>query len=145
MRENGEWRNRVVDRKTGSEWVMRAKEQVLVESNEEGRAKGREYRMPELEAARGMIVGYVLEGPPEIGCVTRVDESGIWVVRGVRSKGRRSARDGLRVVFSGSEENREEIGERWRVLDLDKDKESEETRVRAWVEDARDMETLKYV
>jgi hypothetical protein len=51
----------------------------------------------------------------------------------------------LRVVFSGSEENREEIGERWRVLDLDKDKESEETRVRAWVEDTRDMETLKYV
>jgi hypothetical protein len=43
-----------VDRKTGSEWVMRAKEQVLlVESNEEGRAKGREYRMPELEAAIG--------------------------------------------------------------------------------------------
>jgi hypothetical protein len=42
--------------------------------------------MPELEAARGMIVGYVLEGPPEIGCVTRVDESGIWVVRGVRSE-----------------------------------------------------------
>ena len=30
----------------------------------------------------------------------------------------------------------EEIGERWRVLDLDK--ESEEARVRAWVEDARD-------
>jgi hypothetical protein len=58
IRENGEWRNRVVDKKTGSEWVMRAKEQVLVESNEEGRAKGREYRMPELEAARGMIVGY---------------------------------------------------------------------------------------
>jgi hypothetical protein len=22
-RENGEWRNRVVDRKTGSEWIMR--------------------------------------------------------------------------------------------------------------------------
>jgi hypothetical protein len=106
MRENGEWRNSVVDRKTGSEWVMRAKEQVLVESNEEGRAKGREYRMPELEAARGMIVGYVLEG---------VDQTGIWVVRGVRSKGWRSARDGLRVVFSGSEENREEIGGRWRV------------------------------
>jgi hypothetical protein len=41
--------------------------------------------MPELEAARGMIVGYVLEETPEIGCVTRVDESGIWVVRGVRS------------------------------------------------------------
>jgi hypothetical protein len=76
MRENGEWRNRVVDRKR-REWVMRAKEQVLVESNEEGRAKGREYRMLELEAARGMIVGYVLEGAPEIGCVTRVDESGI--------------------------------------------------------------------
>ena len=122
---------------------MRAKEQVLVESNEEGRAKGREYRMPELEAARGMIVGYVLEGAPEIGCVTKVDESGIWVVRGVRSKGRRSARDGLRVVFSGSEENREEIGERWRVLDLDK--ESEETRVRAWVEDARDGDLERYV
>jgi hypothetical protein len=45
MRDNGELRNRVVDRKTGSEWVMRAKVQVLVESNEEGRAKGREYRM----------------------------------------------------------------------------------------------------
>jgi hypothetical protein len=42
----------------------------------------------------------------------------------------------LRVVFSGSEENREEIGERWRVLDLDK--ESEEACVRAWVEEARD-------
>jgi hypothetical protein len=91
---------------------MRAKERVLVESNEEGRAKGREYRMPELEAARGMIVGYVLEGAPEIGCVTKVDESGIWVVRGVRSQGRRSARDGLRAVFSGSEENRERRLER---------------------------------
>jgi hypothetical protein len=79
--------------------------------------------MPELEAARGMIVGYVLEEVPEIGCITRVYESGIWVVRGVRSKGRRSARDGLKVVLSGSEENREEIGERWRVLDLDKESE----------------------
>jgi hypothetical protein len=58
-----------------------------------------------------MIVGYVLEAPPEIGCATRVDKSEIWVVRGVRAKGRRSARDGLRVVFSGSEENREEMGE----------------------------------
>jgi hypothetical protein len=58
------------------------------------------------------------------------------VVRGVRSEGRRSARDGLRVVFSGSEESREDIGGRWRVLDLNKG--SEEARVRAWVEDARD-------
>jgi hypothetical protein len=40
----------------------------------------------------------------------------------------------LRVVFSGSEENREEIGERWRWRVLDLDNESEETRVRAWVE-----------
>jgi hypothetical protein len=35
--------NEVVDRKTDSEWVMKVKERVLVESCAEGRAKGSEY------------------------------------------------------------------------------------------------------
>jgi hypothetical protein len=39
-RECGEWENRVMDRKTGSEWVMKVKERVLVETCAEGRAKG---------------------------------------------------------------------------------------------------------
>jgi hypothetical protein len=30
IREGGEWENKVVDRKTGSEWVMKVKERVLV-------------------------------------------------------------------------------------------------------------------
>jgi hypothetical protein len=29
MSEHGEWENKVMDRKTGSEWVMKAKERVL--------------------------------------------------------------------------------------------------------------------
>jgi hypothetical protein len=37
-------------RKTDSEWVMKVKERVLVESCAEGRAKGSEYRMPVLDA-----------------------------------------------------------------------------------------------
>ena len=41
MRENGEWKNKVLDRRTNSEWFMKAKERVLVESNKEGRAQGR--------------------------------------------------------------------------------------------------------
>ena len=56
MREGGEWVNKVVDRKTDSEWVMKVKERVLVESCAEGRAKGSEYRMPVLDAVRGMLV-----------------------------------------------------------------------------------------
>jgi hypothetical protein len=41
----------------------------------------------------------------------------------------------LRVVFSGSEENREEIGERERFEGAGSGyKESEETHVRAWFE-----------
>jgi hypothetical protein len=51
-----------MDRKTGSEWVMKAKERVLVESHAEGHAKGSEYRMPVLDAVRGMVVGYVRDG-----------------------------------------------------------------------------------
>ena len=39
-----------MDRKTGSEWVLKIKEGVLVESCAEGRAKGSEYRMPALDA-----------------------------------------------------------------------------------------------
>jgi hypothetical protein len=42
-----------MDRKTGSEWVMKAKERVFVESCAECRAKGSEYRMPVLGAVRG--------------------------------------------------------------------------------------------
>ena len=58
------------------------------------------------------------------------------MVCGSKCSGRRRKSDGMRVVFSGSDECREEIGEQWRVLDLDK--ESEEARVKAWVEDVRD-------
>ena len=42
----------------------------------------------------------------------------------------------IKVVFYGSNENREEIGEKWRALDLDT--ELEECRARAWVDDVRD-------
>ena len=49
-RESGEWENKEMDRKTCSEWVMKVKERVLVESCAEGRAKGSEYRMPVLDA-----------------------------------------------------------------------------------------------
>jgi hypothetical protein len=92
--------------------------------------------MPALEADKGMIVGYVLGGNASIECVTKVDETGVWVVCGSKCSGRRRKSDGMRVVFSGSDECREEIGEQWRVLDLDK--ESEEAHVKAWVEDVRD-------
>ena len=111
---------------------------VIVESCAEGRAKGSEYRMPVLDAVRGMVVGYTRGGESVIGCVTRVDESGIWVVRGTRSSGRRNGREGIKVVFNGSCENREEIGKKWRALDLET--EVEECRVRAWVDDVRDTD-----
>ena len=77
---NGEWNNRVMDSRAGSEWVMKAKERVLVEGCAEGRAKGSEYRMPVLDAVVGMVVGYIRDGEPAIGYVTRVDMTGIWVV-----------------------------------------------------------------
>ena len=88
-----------------------------MESCVEGRAKGSEYRMPVLVlgAVRGMVVGYTRGGESAIGCVTRVDESGVWVVRGTRSSGRRNGREGIKVVFNGSCENREEIGKKWRA------------------------------
>ena len=111
---------------------------MLVESCAEGRAKGSEYRMPVLDAVRGMVVGYTRGGESAVGCVTRVDESGIWVVRGTRSSGRRNGREGIKVVFNGSCENREEIGKKWRALDLET--EVEECRVRTWVDDVRDTD-----
>jgi hypothetical protein len=138
MRESGEWENRVMDRRTGSELVMKVKERVLVESCAEGRAKGREYRMPVVDASRGMVVGYIRDGEPAIGCVTRVDESGIWVVRESRSRGRRNGCERIKVVFNGSCEAREEIGKKWRALDLET--EAEECRARACVADVRDRD-----
>ena len=86
-----------------------------------------------------MVVGYTRDGEPAIGCVTRVDESGVWVVRGTRSSGRRNGREGIKVVFNGSCENREEIGKKWRALDLETEAE-EWRRVRVWVDDVRDTD-----
>ena len=117
---------------------MKGKERVLVERCAEGRAKGSEYRMPTVDAVRGMVVGYARGGESAIGCVTRVDESGVWVVRGNRSGGRRNGREGIKVVFNGSCENREEIGRKWRALDLDT--EAEECRARVWADDVRDTD-----
>jgi hypothetical protein len=133
-----QWENRVMNRRTAREWVMKVKERVIVESCAEGRAKGSEYRMPVVDAIGGMVVGYIRDGELAIGCVTRVDESGIWVVRGSRSRGRRNGCEGLKVVFNGSCEAREEIGKKCRALDLET--EAEECRARAWVDDVRDRD-----
>jgi hypothetical protein len=71
-----------------------------------------------------MVVGYTRDGEPASGCVTRVDESGIWVVRGIiRSRGRRNGCEGIKVVFNGNCEAREEIGKKWRALDLETETE----------------------
>jgi hypothetical protein len=59
-------------------------------------------------------------------------------VRGTRRGGRRNGNEGIKIVFSGSNENREEIGKRRRVLDLDT--EQEECRARVWVDDIRDRD-----
>ena len=59
-------------------------------------------------------------------------------MRGNRSGGRRNGREGIKVVFNGSCENREEIGRKWRALDLDT--EAEECRARAWADDVRDTD-----
>ena len=82
--------------------------------------RGCDYRMPYVQAEVGMIVGYIRDTIAEVGCVTKKDSTGIWVVRGDRDRTRRRA-DGMVVVFSGSNANREEIGDQWRVLDLESD------------------------
>jgi hypothetical protein len=41
-------------------------------------------------------------GTQAIGCITRADETGIWVVRRTRGRGRWSERDGVRAVFRGN-------------------------------------------
>jgi hypothetical protein len=41
-----------------------------------------------------------------------------------RSSGRRNGREGIKVVFNGSCENREEIGKKWRALDLETEVEA---------------------
>ena len=70
-----------------------------------------------------MIVWYVRDTIAEVGCVTKKDSTGIWGVRGDRDRTRRRA-DGMGVVFSGSNANREEIGDQnggcltWRVMRL---------------------------
>ena len=137
MQSDGEWNNAVVDNRTKAEWVIQTKERILVASNKEGRMRGCDYRMPYVQAEVGMIVGYIRDTIAEVGCVTKKDSTGIWVVRGDRDRTRRRA-DGMGVVFSGSNANREEIGDQWRVLDLESDEAMQ--RATKWVADCRDSD-----
>jgi hypothetical protein len=59
MQSGGEWNNAVVDNRTKADWVIQTKERVLVASNEGGRMRGCDYRMPYVQAEVGMAVGYV--------------------------------------------------------------------------------------
>ena len=90
-------RNAVVDNRTKADWVIQTKERVLVASNEEGRIRGCGYCMPYVQAEVGMIVGYIRDTIAEVGCVTKKDSTGIWVVRGDRDRTRRRA-DGMGVM-----------------------------------------------